>query len=339
MNKEYGSDFHFIQSNAGMSEDSLIENTNDSLFFSGRVALYNLLDYGIRNYGWKRVGFPSYYCHEVVEFCETLPIELFYYPYNPFQPKSFEWDDDAQHVFINVDFFGLGMIPTGFLNKSIVIEDVSNNLLKLRDSRADYCFASLRKQLPVPVGGIGKDVLLDSSPKHNGHQFPEDVSSEKIAAMFLKAKYLDGEFNAKKVFRNLYIKSEKSFSSCKTNSYIPANAKQILLNLSHKDLIDKTRANINLAKSLFQPHPNFKLLTTEQNTEMGLMFIFENQEDRDSLKTYLIKKDIYPSILWPNQKTKTDKYFEERVLFVHADFRYTSNDIRFIVNRLNSFGV
>jgi len=332
MNREFGSDFHFYQCNNGIREVSLINSTTDSLFFSGRVALYNILDYGIRNYGWKRVGFPSYYCHEVVVFCETLPIEIFYYPYNPFQPSSFEWVDDEQHVFINVDFFGLGLMSTDFIQKSVVVEDLSNNLLKLVESKANYCFASLRKQLPVPVGGISKDFLLKYSPINDGNQFPEDVASEKIAAMFLKAKYLDGEFKAKQVYRNLYIKSEKSFSSCHTNSYIPTSAKNILLNLSHKELINKTHKNIKLAKDLLKNYPIFKLLTSKKNTEMGLMLIFENKEIRDSLKTHLLKKNIYPSILWPNQKTETDKYFEDRFLFVHVDFRYTSNDIQYIIN-------
>lgn len=337
MIKEYGSDFHFFQTDEIKSKDSLYTENSDSLFFSGRVALYNLLDYGIKNYGWKMVGFPSYYCHEVVDFCKSLSIEICYYQYNPFQPKSFSWQDDDKHVFINVDFFGISMMNTNFLKKSIVIEDLSNNLLKLCNSSANYCFASLRKQLPIAAGGICKNLIFNLNTNHHSNQFSENVASEKIAAMLLKAKYLNGEFKDKEEYRNLYMKSEKSFSDSQTNSNIPESVKNIFLSLPHKELILKTRSNINLVKSLFKPNTNFRLLTNSQNTEMGLMLIFETQHNRNLLKKHLIEKHIYPSILWPNQKTAIDKFFENRVLFLHADFRYNSNDIHFITNQLNSF--
>lgn len=336
-NKEYGSDFHFYEGEETTSESSLFRNEKESLFFSGRVALYNLLDYGIRNYGWKRVGFPSYYCHEVVEFCETLQIELFYYPYNPFQPRIFKWEDEKSNVFINVDFFGISMLDTSFIKKSVIIEDLSNNLLSIKNSSANYFFASLRKQLPIPAGGFCYDSNNNFKSKLKVNNFSEEVALQKLSAMYLKSKYLKGEFFVKDIFRNLYVEAEKSFESNQTNTPIPDIVKTIFLKLSHEKLINKTRNNIKLAKSLFKSNDNFELLKNSQNTEMGLMLLCINKSIRDSFKSYLIDKNIYPAILWPDQKNEIDKTFENRVLFVHADFRYNKDDIRFIINQINNF--
>lgn len=122
--KEFGSDFHYI------SEGDSIFNHNDYfqqggivLLFSGRVALFNLLRFGIVKYNWRVVGFPSYYCHEVVDFCRVLPIEIKYYNYNPFSDiiEDINWNDEELSVFINVHFFGVRKIDISFLKKSIEI--------------------------------------------------------------------------------------------------------------------------------------------------------------------------------------------------------------------------
>src|SRR5690606_37957785 len=94
--KEYGSDFHYCDHPYKGQQNFISENSNISLFFSGRVALFNLLAFGIQKYGWKKVGFPSYYCHEVVDFCRRLPIEITYYTYNPLMAETeIGWEDHA----------------------------------------------------------------------------------------------------------------------------------------------------------------------------------------------------------------------------------------------------
>src|SRR5690606_17224946 len=129
---EFGSDFHYHSPTSVMRDNSFWQSDQFTLFFSGRVALYNLLQFGIEKYGWKKVGFPSYYCHEVVSFCETLPIEVTYYAYNPtLDERQVEWGDEEGDVFVNVDFFGLRKINTQFLKNSIVIDDLTHNLLSI----------------------------------------------------------------------------------------------------------------------------------------------------------------------------------------------------------------
>jgi len=105
-NKEYGSDFHLLTIQyflLGNNQENLFTNNNFSLFFSGRVALFNLLNEGIKNNNWVKVFVPSFYCHEVVNFINTLPIEVTYYDFNPFldsENKEFNFEDVQTSVIL-----------------------------------------------------------------------------------------------------------------------------------------------------------------------------------------------------------------------------------------------
>src|SRR5687767_5128857 len=141
INKEYGSDFHlcledeFLQSREEyMFSDSKIF----SFFFSGRSAIYSLLEFGIKNFGWKNVYFPAYYCHEVVHFISKLPIEIIYYAFNPFldtYEKEIHVEDRRENVVISVSFFGLCKLNLNSYKRIVVIEDVTHNILAFKDSK------------------------------------------------------------------------------------------------------------------------------------------------------------------------------------------------------------
>src|SRR5690606_27703589 len=122
INKEFGSDFHYIyDENVQSNVDNCFGGPNLGCFFSGRVALYNLLKCGHEKYKWSKVGFPSYYCHEVVDFCRNLPLVIEYYNYNPFDASAeIEWEDKKGAVFINVDFFGISKLDCSFLKNTVV---------------------------------------------------------------------------------------------------------------------------------------------------------------------------------------------------------------------------
>jgi hypothetical protein len=58
---------------------------------------------------------------------------------------------------------------------------------------------------------------------------------------------------------------------------------------------------------------------------------------RDKLKSFLISKNIFPAVLWPHQMESKAIETQQRVLFVHVDFRYEDEDIRYIANTINDF--
>ncbi|WP_394907275.1 hypothetical protein [uncultured Mesonia sp.] len=337
ISKEFGSDFHYYQSNVINAEYSIFNEEHLSLFLSGRAALYNLLNYGIEKFGWCKVGFPSYYCHEVVDFCRNLPIEVDYYNYNPFIHRSLDWEDDEKSVFISVNFFGISKLDTSFLKKSIIIEDITHNLLSFKTSSANYCFGSLRKQLPLPAGGFCYDPNKDLSVDLEVDNLSDKIVLQKLTAMLLKSKFLKDENIEKKMFRSLYIESEKLFELIKPDSAIPDILKKMIFQFNYKNLLEKTQSNIQLAKRKWRSNRKVKLLSSNQNSEMGLLLLCDNHKTRESLKGFLIDSNIYPAILWPNQKTKKDRFFEQKMLFIHSDFRYDNEDVRFIIKQLNFF--
>ncbi|HAR73186.1 MAG TPA: hypothetical protein DCR77_07235, partial [Flavobacteriaceae bacterium] len=78
INKEFGSDFHFLAEKKLINYNSLndLENFVDEFYFSGRVALYEILKFGIEQKGWKKLYVPSYYCQEVYHFIRNLNISI-----------------------------------------------------------------------------------------------------------------------------------------------------------------------------------------------------------------------------------------------------------------------
>lgn len=335
INKEYGSDFHYFNEVHTLKTSFFDENF--SFFFSGRVALYNLLESGINKHGWKKVGFPSYYCHEVVDYCKKLPIEVEYYSYDPLSDRLSVWDDVIENVFINVDFFGVKKLNTNFLKNSIVIEDLTHNLLSIGKSESHYCFGSLRKQLPIATGGFvySKDENFESPIDSN--QFANNIALKKLSAMFLKSEYLKGLFSQKDVYRTMLSEAEENFKSYKTNAKLPEIILTQLLALSPENLISKTYRNIQNIKKLIFPSEKVRLLQASENTEMGLVFVCENNDIRNRFKSYLIENKIFPAILWPDQFNTSEIDLQNRILFLHADFRYESIDIEFIANVINKF--
>lgn len=42
-------------------------------------------------------------------------------------------------------------------------------------------------------------------------------------------------------------------------------------------------------------------------------------------------------VLWPNQLNITDEEIEQTLLFLHIDFRYSTEDVTYIVNQINQY--
>lgn len=337
INKEYGSDFHYFF-DANSSSSSLFNNSDSiNLFFSGRVAIYNLLEFGIKKYNWKKVGFPSYYCHDVVEFCSNLPLQIVYYDYNPIINNKVVWEDVEGSVIINVDFFGIRKADVSGFKHTIIIDDITHNILSITNNTADYCFGSLRKQIPVPVGGFCFSNRKDFTTNIATNSFAERITVQKLSAMFLKSEYLDGAFQEKNIYRTLFLDSEGNLTSLQTNSKLPEIAKGCLTSLPIESLIEKTTRNINLIKKKLELPKALSHFTSDVNTDMGLVLICDNLDVKVNLRKYLIENNIYPAVLWPNQVTTENKLLEQKMLFIHVDFRYTETDINFIIDKINNF--
>ena len=344
INKEYGSDFHYY-----LKEDIVVQNPMDSLFcgdkfslfFSGRAALYNIINEGIKFKKWTKIFLPSYYCHEVTHFIKRLPIEILYYEFNPFldsESKALAIEDIETNVIVNVDFFGLKKADCSVFKNVVIIEDNTHNILGFQKSQADYCFGSLRKELPVPAGGFCFSPKNFSLPNGFSNLRSENVAVQKLSAMFLKEKYLNGDSSDKDIFRKLFLDAEQDFENDFTNTSIPDCAKSILFQIDVEKILLYKYANIKTALIELDNLNNLKInFESNKKEAFGLSLEFKTQIQRDKLKDHLILNNIFPAVLWPNQMKERDKEIENRTLFLHLDYRYDSKDIKVITNTIKDF--
>jgi len=342
--KEYGSDFNYpIDSRWYLNDsaDTFFSSTEVSLFFSGRSALYHLLSHGIASFNWKEVYLPSYYCHEVYRFLEHLDIGVHYYNFNPLYDNIIDNDDIPDRpdcVLVNVSFFGMEPADTRDFDRSVIIDDISHNLVAYTMSNAHYCFASLRKELPVPVGGFCYSPKGHSLPKGKQNRKASILAERKMEAMGLKYQYLQSAHEDKSGYRNIFANAEVKFEETYTQAVMPETAVKILLKLDIEALLLQKQKNLNQALNILKDVKALTLLGNPNNPPtFGLVLNCITHEKRDALKKHLVHNNIFPAILWPDQKTEQDKILEDTLLFIHMDFRYNEEDIKVITSAIKTF--
>ena len=78
--KEFGSDFHYIDTYTSGRAHLTDVFRNAMLLADGRQCIVIL----IRQYGWRRIWMPDYFCYEVIETIqEQTGIEVMFYADNP----------------------------------------------------------------------------------------------------------------------------------------------------------------------------------------------------------------------------------------------------------------
>lgn len=336
---EFGSDFHFIDSyNSGRAHLTDVFR-GAILLADGRQCIVVL----IRQYGWKRIWMPDYFCYEVIDTIkEQTGIEVIFYEDNPLHEGQVEkLPFEEGDALLRMNFFGMRGLRN---NKNIpcpVIEDHSHDPFGhwALYSNADWCISSIRKILPLPEGG------MMWSPK--GHQLSIELSTsednEKIAAfrwegMEMKSAYLKGKSVNKGEFRKHYTETEEWFDG----------AEPVLIDSRSKDVVTKQldinlwqgakRMNWQILQSLVNKDVCHVLKPEEDTcTSFALILLFDSRERRDAVRKQLIEACVYPAILWavPNIVSAASKEFSERMLSIHCDGRYTEQDVRQLADIIN----
>lgn len=336
---EFGSDFHCID-NHSYGSIHLTDLFHDTtLLADGRQCIVVL----IRQYGWKRIWLPDYYCYEVIDTIRAQTgIETAFYEDNPLHEGNVNNLPFAQgDVLLRMNLYGLRGQRS---NKGIicpVIEDHSHDQSGewALNSDADWCISSIRKTLPVPEGG------MMWSPK--GYQLTDKVDvlaeNEQMAAirwkaMEMKAAYLKGEDVNKDDFRTLFLKTEGWFDSAEP-ALIDKRSRDVVLNKLDIKLWQEARhRNWSQLNSLVNKDGCSVLKPQDEScTAFSFVFEFECRERRDAVRKRLIESGVYPAILWtvPDSASEQSKDFSNRMLSIHCDGRYNEEDIRQLADRLN----
>lgn len=330
--REFGSDFHFID-----TFDSGRAHLTDvfrgaTLLADGRQCIVAL----IRQYGWKRLWMPDYFCYEVIDTIkEQTGIEVIYYADSPFDECKVEnlpYEDGD--VLLRMNFFGMRGQRSNKKVPCPVIEDHSHDPFGhwALYSDADWCISSIRKILPLPEGGMiwsPKGYKLEADIKNSEEN--EKIASIRWVGMEVKSRYLKGEDVSKDEFRRHYTETEEWFD----------HAKPALLDERSKTVVSRQldinlwqgakRNNWALLQSLLSKDV-CKVLKPEDETctMFSLILLFDTKETRDKVRKHLIEACVYPAILWavPESASENARNFSERMLSIHCDGRYTEDDIR-----------
>ncbi|MFD1062561.1 hypothetical protein ACFQ1Q_04825 [Winogradskyella litorisediminis] len=338
--REFGSDFNLCTDQKWLDSNSSFFNSEASHFFlSGRAALYALIEFGIKKHGWIKVYLPSFYCHEVTDYIKSLSIEIINYTYNPLNDIKVEVFDTGPSVIVKVDYFGFGISRNIHINQenTLVIEDLTHNLSGIKNSTSDYGFASLRKELPIPTGGLIFSNKNKELPKGSLNTVANDIAQRKLTAMHLKTMYLENKFSDKPFFRTLFLDAEVDFESSLANAINPELSNAIINGLNISKILKVKKDNLKLILDQLVVDENFTILNTYANLGFGLVLKAKTQKQRNNLKDYLIKNLIFPAILWPHQYEEIDVALENTILFIHSDFRYNKNQITQICQKINLF--
>lgn len=297
---------------------------------------------------------PSYFCMDVAHSLRTK-FDLVWYRDLPNEavPDHKSLNPLPGDLVLAVNFFGIknGLFWNDWLTRYddvCLVEDHTHDPFSTwaKKSKASYCFASLRKTLPIPDGSIIWSPRNLPLPTPSG-----DVptgSYLKLQAMILKSLYLRGTRISKETFRNLQIQGETSLT---TDSYCqPSEFTQLIFkHLPVFKFRKERRRNIQLFEKLMSSidHEEFRSLTNCQRSDNTVPFngllICKSEEIRDKLLEHLISQQIYATVHWRinSDITKpvdpTSKNLSSRLITIPLDHRYKEMDICKIFYLLTSF--
>lgn len=343
-----GSFFHSTDADAIINFNTQDYITNYSLFYTGRHAIKYIFDKLIAEETIEKIWLPKYYCQHVTSWLQKCYSTIHFYTIDPFNPEHqlnvLDFATDKDIVLLN-NFWGLFQynIPTT-ANKPFCIEDHSHGWLSsgCLTSKADYCVASLRKTLPIPLGGILWQPNKEKIKKSNLEILPNTAFYNNWElvhkAMDLKKEYIDNDLadtSVKDTYLELIGTSETYLQHQYDVVALKEEHKTYINSYIQKDYTSYKKQNLKSLLQLINNNSNFIILTDDKNTPFGLHLAFKDRAAFMSLKSFLISKDIYPSELWPgNEATDGWSY----LLNIHIDYRYTNKDMAYIATSLNQWG-
>lgn len=346
---ECGSDFAYPDG-VRADEDRLALPLGAKLFHSGRDALRALAAFLSPRPA--RILVPSYYCQEVSLALVSAGFRVEAYPDDP------RWALpalDTVHLrpgdaIIVCNTFGLRAgfnepysVPQGVT----VIEDHTHDPFGgwSRSSTAQYCYASLRKWLPIPDGGIlwsNQSEVLPIPKASNSYHAA--ITEDKTFAMALKASYLNGGSSDKSQYRSLFSRAETRIGRL-APARMSATSRDILQNVPVISWRAQRLANYDVLASELSKLPEVGLMLlkpAEHCVPYAACLVMDRPEDRARLAAKLISSSIYPAVLWPIAQDRIkgvghrEADLANRILCIHCDHRYSAEDMVRVARTLSS---
>ena len=339
--REYGSDFHWIDFEQDLPKYPWIKPCFTG---SGRDAIRLLLMFGKTQLGWKRIWIPTYYCPQVVQAIISTGIQTKRYNDSPISTELLlnQMDFEYNDILLLVNYFGMRnmrSISWAAVESCTVIEDHTHDLVSewTQNSTAHYCFASLRKTLPLPDGGViwspQSLVLPQEPPLLEYHRI---VTELRLQAMHLKTQYLKGVQIDKEIFLHPQRITEEHIATNTISGIHPASL-DILKTFPLDTWTRGRRDNYVFAKAYLTKIQGVSILEPHNCSGylFSLVISFTSESLRDLVRSYLISLDIYPAILWKVENDSSG--FSKTMLSIACDARYTIKDMQYVIEKIRNF--
>lgn len=346
MRDEIGSYFEFdnnLQNYEKQNSFFNFEKFEDYTFtFSGRSAIELVIKDILNSKPIKTIYMPSYCCESMIEPLERFDFEIIFYDVFLNEKDELEYSIDENvecDILFLMTYFGTGSKKIDetvsiFKEKSsTVIEDVTHRMFNnvYCSGHADYILGSIRKWLPVMSGGFvaKKEQSLTIKPMNSSNDFIRDVEK----SMKLKSRYILGEGLNKNSFLELYSKGTKIFAELEYSYQIDEKSLDILNHFNLSRMFNQRRENARKLYNGLKDLKKIKFLTADINLDLStpifVPIILDNR-NRDSLRKYLIKNNVYCPVHWPifSDNNSNIPDFE---LSLICDQRYGNNEMSKII--------
>jgi hypothetical protein len=328
---EHGSDPHWIQP-AGRASYSW--NDRAVLFGNGRFALNAVLEKACVT----RLWVPSFYCPEVIAAIPNKQLEVLTYKDSPDKPlEHVSLPACRPHDAVIVqNLYGLRAGPPQHPDGVVVVEDHTHDPTSAwaRRSSADYCFASLRKQLPVGDGGVvwsPKNLSLPAEPELDPTHMLAAI--ERLTGILLKTSYLDGGAIEKETFRAHLVAGENALAKGPSSTLMPITRALLPAFPVEAWRAQRGRNFAAFSEELGTDGDNVLLRPEPQAIPFIATLVFDTNDARDNVRRELIRSRVYPAVLWPLDSAtyaipEQEIALSRRVLSIHCDHRYSVEEMK-----------
>jgi hypothetical protein len=333
---EHGSEFHWLVL-PPVEPATRAPWSAGQLLFSGRDALRQLIAHGMGRRGWRRLWVPDYFCQRVTASLVTPGLELAPYPDDPLRAAPDLPDSRPGDAVLVMNYFGLRETVLAPSRDGVdIVEDHSHDPWSAwaAASAADFCIASLRKTLPIPDGAA-----LWSPAGHQLPQAPElteqrrRATATRLAAMVLKALYLDGHAVDKSDFRALAVQAEDEMDEAGISGMSEVAA-AVLRSFPVEAWRRARAANHRVLAESLSPAAWAQVLVpaASAGVPFSCVVLVDSARRREGIRRRLISANVYPAVLWTLEEPVLrvgDRALglSRRVLSLHCDGRYGAADM------------
>jgi hypothetical protein len=162
------------------------------------------------------------------------------------------------------------------------------------------------------------------------------TAATKLAAMILKAMYLEGHPVDKALYRTLALRGEKAIAVPGVSA--SSEVAHAVLRAFPTESWRKARAaNFSVLASLIDDVDWARVLRPAENAgrAFSCVLILDTADLRERVRARLIEANIFPAVLWPLDETVLTigdevRNLSRRLLSIHCDGRYGVEDMRHV---------